>query len=819
MTQSLKKLSFHAKKSIRDAETLARECASERLEPEHLLAAIYLERGSVGSLLLQKIGFREETFDILFSQKKQRAKSPKQGGKKILLSEETKNALTRAYRRAFKSGSPYVGTEHIIEPLLKIKREAIKKLVARTTDVPIPVNKQPSGAPQHDPFHFMPHFGEVTEQETEDIPSALEQFCVPVSGKASDKNSDLHVGRDRELSQLIHILGRKKKNNAILIGEPGVGKTALISGLAQRIASGDVPAFLLGKSVYELDMALLVAGTSFRGEFEDRIKSIVEEVEDDPSVILFIDEIHTISGAGAPSGGLDAANILKPALARGQLRCIGATTLGEYKKYFEKDSALARRFQTVLLDEPSADETYAILSGIRSSLEKHHGVTLPDNALRSAIEFSQRYLPQRRLPDKAIDVIDHAAAARSHRQKVSPEALRLHKLGRELDRLGEHKKHLLEAEQYEKAEWVQEQEQKILAHLRILEKNLAKTKVPVPEVTDDDIAAAVSVFSHVPADKIRTKPSKRLFSLHTELKKSVVGQDDAITKLSQSLLRTYAGLGRSKGPIGSFLLLGPTGTGKTHTARILAETLFDSPESLIRIDMSEFGERHSAAGLIGAPAGYIGYGEGGRLTEKVRLRPHSVVLFDEIEKAHPDVLNILLQILEDGTLTDTEGRSVTFSETIIVLTANIGTEAVTVPAQLGFGESRAPLLSRAAFKSAATQILSDLPKHIRPEILARLDEALMFEPLEKKHLRLILLRELAALRDTLKKRGIQFSWDTQAMALLLEKSSDGYQGARLVRKAVRDHVENMLARHLLKPGQKHSKLRLTVRGDAFDLQS
>lgn len=814
MSQSLEKLSFHAKASLRNAEKLARSCSSNLLEPEHLLAAIYLERGSVGSLLLQKIGFCEEIFDGYLSSKG--TQDTKDSQKKVPLSKDTKHILTTAFRQASHTGSSYVGTEHFIEPLLHAKREDVQKLIARTTHPSFLIARKGPGA-------SAPHALPGSSADMTDIPlltgpdnaenaSALEHFCIHINEQVRGGAYDAHIGREREITELIHILGRKRKNNALLIGEPGVGKTALAHGLAERIESNNVPPFLLGKSLYELDLGLLIAGTTFRGEFEDRLKSIIEEVRDDPNVILFIDEIHTLSGAGAGSGGLDAANMLKPALARGELKCIGATTLKEYKKYFEKDAALNRRFQTIHLDEPTQKETRAILMGLKRSFEKHHNVFIEDSAIDTAITLSERYLPEKKFPDKAIDILDQASSAKSQSQKISPIKIRLHKLKDELKRLSAHKKQLLSEEKYDKAELVQTQERHILSHIKRLEKKYPRTSQEnTAQLTDNDVVQALSLLARVPVEKIQEVPHKRAQILNATLKTHIIGQEKAIKNISKTLLRGFAGLKRGRGPIGSFLLLGPTGVGKTHTATTLAQVLFDSPESLIRIDMSEFQERHSLAGLIGAPAGYVGHGEGGRLTEKVRRHPHSVVLFDEIEKAHPDILNILLQILEDGALTDAEGQTVSLAETIVILTSNIGTEESVPTSSLGFDRSSPSLpQSRRSFESVRENILRDLPKNIRPEILARLDDALVFEPLEKKHLRILISRELRALEALLKQRkNVTLSWDPQTVHFLLEKSLASYQGARGIQKHIQSHIENALAEHLLQKHAKTHSLHLT----------
>lgn len=797
------KMSERAKKTLRDAEQIARFQNSPTIEPIHLLSALYFERAGVGSAFLKKLGFRDDDFVTpILAKDLPDTQPPTENVPE--LSESVKKIIIKSYVFAESAKSPYVGTEHLTHSLLRSKDPKIEQMLLAvgkrstnttptlTGELPLPTNELPFSHFLNLPEFNMLHRGTDSEDD-----SALEHFCIDLRDRVSSTGNDPHIGRAQELEKLIHILGRKKKNNALLLGDPGVGKTALVSGLMRRILEGAVPESLRDTVIYELDMASVVAGTSFRGEFEERLKSIIEEASGDPRVLLFIDEIHTIVGAGNGSGALDAANILKPALANGTLRCIGATTLSEFKKHFEKDAALSRRFQSIVIEQPSAKETETILLGTLPSFEAFHNVRIEPSAIKTAVQLSARYIPERSFPDKALDILDSACSIKRSGEPAGTLDLEIRSIEKKLDDLFEKKQEAISAEAYDTAEKLQNEESALLKKLKEIQEKKKKIG-PKIFVTQEDIEYAVSQSTGIPLDTIRSTTHLRIQNLHTQLRKTVIGQEKAMEKITAVLMRSGVGLSRSNRPLGSFLLLGPTGVGKTLTAKTIAKHFFQKESAFIRIDMSEFRERHTLSGLLGAPAGYVGYGEGGTLTEKVRRNPYCLVLFDEVEKAHPDILNILLQILEEGFLSDAEGRKVSFTDTIVLLTANIGSSDLFTPSRLGFDTHRTNAFDEAAFRAIAQRLKKQLPEHIRPEILARLDEILILEPLTQNDLQKITQHELSSIKKTLAERKIIFSWDKFGVQFLAEKSFRKNEGARPVRKIVQTLVENHIAEILLK---------------------
>ena len=617
--------------------------------------------------------------------------------------------------------------------------------------------------------------------------------------EAKDGRLDAVIGRDQEIERVITILCRRTKSNPVLIGEAGVGKTAIVEGLASRIAKNDVPGNLIGKHVYEIDLSSVVAGTKFRGEFEERLKGIIDEAVENPSVILFIDEIHLLSGAGSSEGTMDAANILKPALARGSISLIGATTLDEYRKNIEKDKALARRFESVIVNEPSNEVTLRILKGVKKYYENHHHVTIPDTILESAINMSNRYINDRFMPDKALDVIDEASAITKVAADKS-DGGKLKKMKIERAALTEKIDDAAEKENFESAALLKTQLLKLDDEIKKLEKSVKKSgkdEDADPVVTEEHLATAISLKTGIPVSKVRDSEQKLLLNLEKHLKKSIVGQDEAIDAVAKAIRRGRSGIANPRRPIGSFLFMGPTGVGKTELARVLAREVFGGENSLIKIDMSEFSEKHNVARLVGAPAGYIGYDDGGKLTEAVRRHPYSVVLFDEIEKADPEVFNILLQILEDGTLTDGQGTKVKFNNTIIILTSNLGSRDMASDDAFGF-DTGDRLSKKAAYEENKAAALRAMKKAMRPELINRLDSILVFHPLTRQNVEMIFDNLISELKSRLSQKNLGLTLDEAAKNHFIEIGFDAKNGARPLRRAIEDSLESLLSEAILK---------------------
>ncbi|MGA8415393.1 MAG: ATP-dependent Clp protease ATP-binding subunit, partial [Candidatus Dormiibacterota bacterium] len=626
----------------------------------------------------------------------------------------------------------------------------------------------------------------------------LDQFCRDLTDLAIKNSLDPVIGRAMEIERVVQILSRRTKNNPALIGEPGVGKTAIAEGLAQQIILGNIPESLMGKRVLTLDMGALVAGTKYRGEFEERLKKILDEIRASREVILFIDELHTLVGAGAAEGAIDAANILKPALARGEIQCIGATTLNEYRKYIEKDAALERRFQPVFVDEPSLAETIEILHGIRPLYEKHHRVKITDDALKAAAELSVRYVSDRSLPDKAIDLIDEASARVRMKLTTTPEELR--SMQREIRELQTQKEEAIAAQDYETAANFRDKEKK-LKDKYVSEETKWRDELgaTVPDVTEEHIAEIISSWTGVPVSRLVEEETSRLLRMEEEIHKRLIGQDDAVKVISQAVRRARAGLKDAKRPIGSFMFLGPTGVGKTELSRALAAFLFDNEDAIIRLDMSEFMERHSTARLVGSPPGYVGYDEGGQLTEAVRRRPYSVVLFDEIEKAHPEVFNMLLQILEDGRLSDAKGKAVNFANTIIIMTSNLGVHGLKLNMSLGFQpavpDERASSSEHGKMRDS---IMDELKKQFRPEFLNRVDAVVVFQRLDHPQMRQIVDLLLAKVALHLAAQELTFTVSDEAKEKLVIEGFDKIYGARPLRRVIQRVIEDPLSEELLR---------------------
>ncbi|OGI16563.1 MAG: hypothetical protein A2Z52_01905 [Candidatus Moranbacteria bacterium RBG_19FT_COMBO_42_6] len=812
--QASQKLTGHAKKSLLRAENIARDFGYTETSSIHLLFSIYSERGSLGRNILRDLGIKKEDFLRILDKKTIKEKR----GRRTLLptSDEMKKIFIQAYSTAKNFDYPYVGTEHLVFALISSKEHEIQNLL-RAADSK---NSRESMQSFFDPNQLgglskmfnLPDTKISKSRKPKASPTPfIDKFCININEETL-KKGEIVVGRANEIQRMINLLGRKSKNNPILVGDPGVGKTILVSGLAQLINSGSVPESLYKKRIMSLDVAQLIAGTSFRGEFESRLKEIIKEAAAANDVIVFIDEIHNIVGAGNVSGSLDLANIIKPALARGEIQVIGATTMAEYKKYIEKDAALERRFQPVQINEPTEVETREILFGIKESYEKFHNVTLSDAAIALAIELSIRYVQNRFLPDKAIDVIDEAASDVRSQSKVSDFIREIRGLENKKSSMLDDKEKLVSEENYEKAISLRAEEKALEEKIRKLRKQqLESEKQHRISITSSDILRTISRISGVPLEKLSQEKSRKIKNIKNILGTQIVGQKEAVESLSDTLLRSQSGIGNPDRPIGSFLFLGPTGVGKTLTAKVLAEEFFENPKALVRIDMSELMERHSVSSLIGSPAGYVGYGEGGNLTEKIRRNPYSVVLFDEIEKAHPDVFNILLQILEDGMLTDAEGTQVNFKNTIIILTSNIGTDEFTkASGGIGFSPAGKPKSLAEKFTAIKESVIKELESKLKPELLNRLDHILVFNALRQEDIKKIAKIKMEKLSRRLESRKIKLSHDARTINFIAEKSLNPSQGARLVRKNVQELIENPIAEMIVYGKVKGGKIAVSI---------
>jgi ATP-dependent Clp protease ATP-binding subunit ClpC len=760
---------------------------------EHLLLGLIKLGQGVAVNVLQKMGLDLETVRMEVEKHVGSHPETKMVGN-IPYTPRVKKVLALAGKEAKALNHSYVGTEHILLGLLR-EGEGVAARVLKSLEVDIERTRNEI-LKELDP-NFTPPESEAEppqEGNKKDVKTpALRAFGRDLTELAKKGELDPVIGRKNEIERVIQILCRRTKNNPVLLGEAGVGKTAIVEGLAQEIAAGNVPELLRDKRVITLDLALMVAGTKYRGQFEERIKAVMDEIRRSKNVILFIDELHTIVGAGSAEGAMDASNIIKPALSRGELQCVGATTLNEYRKYIEKDAALERRFQTVKVEAPSVDEAIQILKGLRPKYEAHHKAKLTDEALDAAVKLSDRYLTGRFLPDKAIDVMDEAGArARINAMTRPPDVKEIEK---EIDSIRADKEAAIKAQDFEKAAALRDSEKQAKDKLeRILADWREQREEQSVLVTGDDIMHIVSKWTGVPLHRMEEHETQKLLRMEDELKLQVVGQNEAVTTISKALRRSRADLKDPRRPIGSFIFLGPTGVGKTFLARSLAEFMFGDADALIQIDMSEYMEKFTASRLIGSPPGYVGYEEGGQLSEAVRRRPYSVVLFDEIEKAHPDVMHLLLQILEEGKITDSLGRKIDFRNTIIIMTSNVGAELIKRQTSLGFGAQT----GHESYDTMKQVILEESKKVFKPEFLNRLDDIIVFHTLEREDLVRIVDLEVAKVVQRVRNKSIHIQLDPTAVELLIEKGYDPIYGARPMRRAVERFLEDPLAEELLR---------------------
>ena len=784
-----------AEEALRLAQEAAEEMGHGYVGTEHILLGLMREEDGIAHRVMREYGMTEDMICTVLERSVGKGLSgaaPSQG-----LTPRAKSAVELAVSEAMRMGAACIGTEHLLMGLL---REGSNMAIRVLETVGIDPKKMYSSVVQkinEGPRAAAGGSMPLSHREDGKKGKTLAEFTRDLTEAARQGKLDPVIGREKEIQRVIQILSRRTKNNPVLIGEPGVGKTAIAEGLAQRIAAADVPEELLDKRVLSLDLSGMVAGTKYRGEFEERIKKTIDEVKKAGNVILFIDELHTIVGAGSAEGAVDAANILKPALSRGEIRVVGATTLNEYRKYIEKDAALERRFQPVTVAEPTPETAIEILKGLRDKYEAHHKLTITDEAIESAVRLSVRYINDRFLPDKAIDLMDEAASrVRMDAESASPE---LKSLEEKIAALRKEKAEVLAAQDYEKAAQLRDIEQNYLEQADIERENWRKNlAVNRGTVGEEDIAKVVAGWTGIPVTRLTEDESQRMLKLEEVLHQRVVGQDEAVTAVAKAIRRSRVGLKDPKRPIGSFLFLGPTGVGKTELCKALAEVMFGSENDMIRIDMSEYMEKHTVSRLVGSPPGYVGHEEGGQLTEKVRRKPYSVVLFDEIEKAHEDVWNILLQILEDGIVTDSQGRRVDFKNTIIVMTSNVGARNITAADKpLGFDGRETEADEKARFDRIKQAVMDELRRTFKPEFLNRIDETIVFRQLTEEDIRRIAQRMLEITGKRMAQQGITLLADDEAVTALAKDGFDPQYGARPLRRAIQNEVEDAVAEQML----------------------
>ncbi|WP_173917983.1 ATP-dependent protease ATP-binding subunit ClpC [Halobacillus sp. Marseille-Q1614] len=782
-----------AQKVLALAQEEAVRLGHNNIGTEHILLGLVSEGEGIAAKALNALGLeaskiQEEVENLIGKGEKV--------SQTIHYTPRAKKVIELSMDEARKLGHSYVGTEHILLGLIREGEGVAARVLnnlgvslnkARQQVLQLLGNNESTGGGSNR------RGGGGGAQAANANTPTLDSLARDLTAIAKEGNIDPVIGRSKEIERVIQVLSRRTKNNPVLVGEPGVGKTAIAEGLAQQIMNNEVPEILRDKRVMTLDMGTVVAGTKYRGEFEDRLKKVMEEIRQAGNIILFIDELHTLIGAGGAEGAIDASNILKPSLARGELQCIGATTLDEYKKYIEKDAALERRFQPIKVDEPSLEESVQILKGLRDRYEAHHRVTITDDSIESAVRFSDRYITDRFLPDKAIDLIDEAASKVRLRSYTAPPNLK--ELEQKLEEVRKEKDAAVQSQEFEKAASLRDSEQRLRDELdQTKDEWKEKQGQEDSEVTVEDIASIVSTWTGVPVSKMTKDESERLLQLEDTLHNRVIGQEEAVKAISKAIRRARAGLKDPKRPIGSFIFLGPTGVGKTELARALAESMFGEEDAMIRIDMSEYMEKHSTSRLVGSPPGYVGYDEGGQLTEKVRNKPYSVILLDEIEKAHPEVFNILLQVLEDGRLTDSKGRVVDFRNTVLIMTSNVGAHELKSNKYLGFSMGD----EDQNYKDMKSKVTDELKKAFRPEFLNRIDETIVFHSLERRHMKDIVTLMAEQLRKRLLDQDIDFTLSEKAIEHIAKEGFDPEYGARPLRRSIQKNVEDLLSEELLK---------------------
>ena len=800
-----------AQRVLSFAQEAALELGHDYVGTEHVLIGLTKVKNGVAAKALEELGIVTE--DIFEAVEEQVGRGNKKATS-IYMTPRVKNVLELAVQVANRMNHNYVGTEHILLGLLSdgggVAVGILRAMNIRTDDIVEAIRHILGSSTNGD------HSGQEGANNNGDL-GELTDFATDLNESAKQGKIDPVIGRDTEIQRVIQILSRRTKNNPVLIGEPGVGKTAIAEGLAQRIVNGNVPEILRNKRIISLSISSMLAGAKYRGEFEERLKKAIDEVQQHKDMIIFIDEIHTLVGAGATEGAMDAANILKPALARGEFQVIGATTLDEYKKHIEKDAALERRFQPVQVGEPNEEDALEILRGLRDRYEAFHKAKITDEALKAAVTLSSRYITDRFLPDKAIDVVDEAAS--KVRMKVFSAAPDVKALEDRLNTVKKEKEAAVTSQDFEKAAKLRDEEQVLVKEIDD-KKSVAKEESDQKLiVTEDDIAAVVAQWTGIPVAKIAEEESETLLHLEDELHKRVIGQDDAVTAVAKAVRRARAGLKDPKRPIGSFLFLGPTGVGKTELARALASSLFGDESAMIRLDMSEYMEKHTVSRLVGAPPGYVGYEEGGQLTDAVRRKPYSVILLDEVEKAHADFFNILLQVLDDGRLTDSQGRTVDFRNTVIIMTSNLGAKALHKNStELGFlapkkAESHSNDSKKIDFKEAKKSVLDAVKRHFRPEFLNRIDEMIVFHPLTEEDLTKIVTILMSDVIKRLGERDLHLEITPEAMKLLVKEGSDFTMGARPLKRAIQRLIEDPVSDLILKGEAIAGK---TIKADAKD---
>ncbi len=783
-------LTTNARMSVQHADAIARGNGSSYIGTEHLLLGVLAQGSSTGAKILADAGITLQQAEMALDIKP--AKVVVSTGA-VGLSETALLTLRMAWEVAKEFNQDYLGTEHILHSVLRQGNARATTLLRG--ELGVDIESVLDELESYFDRNGHDHNFVTTEPKRGTVRGgALATFGIDLTSKAAEGGLDPMIGRDKECERMVTILSRRTKNNPVLIGEPGVGKTAIVEGLAQRIVQEDVPDHLLDKRVIMLDLPAMIAGTKYRGEFEERLKKVITEIKKQGNIIVFIDELHLLVGAGSAEGSMDAANILKPALARGELHMIGATTLDEYRKHIEKDTALERRFQPIVVREPTVKETVAILKGLKSYYEKHHGVSIADEVLESAVFMSDRYISDRFMPDKAIDVLDEAAARVRVKQGHRPSRQR--ELTKELMGLNDKMEDAVAHEDYERAALYKQRITQITDKLEA-EKQASERKNAI-KLTDNDISHAIAVMTNIPVEKVQSSEAKLLKHLEKHLAKQLIGQKEAVAKVARAIRRSRSGVASSKRPIGSFVFMGPTGVGKTELAKVLAREVFGSEEALVKIDMSEFAEKHNTSRLVGAPAGYVGYEDGGKLTDKIRRQPYSVVLFDEIEKAHPDVFQLLLQLLEEGTLTDAKGRQVSFRNTIIILTSNLGADKMMKESELGFRSLKQTDTGLEDLHNRnAGYAREALEKFMRPELINRFDGIITFRALTRAEVGKIFDLQIADLQKRLVPKGLALTVTAAAKKMLIDKGYSAKFGARPLRRVIEDELEHAIAEGVL----------------------